>query len=86
MTKLEGITPGWSGLVFVFEGSFIDRGGKEISLALVGKAHLIRLISQSSVVMFETSRINAMLVQLVPHLRHLIREAYFRRLRNANAV
>ena len=64
MTKLEGITPGWSGLVFVIEGSFIDRGGKEISLALVGKAYLVCLITQSSVVIFKTSRLDAMLIQL----------------------
>jgi len=70
LTKLEGITPGWSGLVFVIEGSFIDRGGKEISLALVGNAHLIRLISQSSVVMFETSRLDAIQIQLLSKVRH----------------
>ncbi len=53
MAKLEGITPGWSGLVVIIEGAFIERGGKEISLALVGKAHLVRLVIQSSVAIFK---------------------------------
>ena len=72
--------------MLVIKSASVELSGKEISLALVGKAHLIRLISQSSVVMFETSRINAMPIQPVPHLRHLVREAYFGRIRNANAV
>ena len=72
--------------MLVIKSASVELSGKEISLALVGKAHPEGRITQSSVVMFETSRINAMLVQLVPHLRHLIRETYFGRLRNANAV
>ena len=72
--------------MLVIKSASVELSGKEISLALVGKAHHEGRITQSSVVMFETSRINAMLVQLVPHLRHLIREAYFGRLCNANAV
>src|SRR3954451_2500811 len=42
---------------------------QEISLALVGKAHLVSLIAQSSVVVFKTSRLNAMLIQPVPQVR-----------------
>jgi hypothetical protein len=48
--------------VFVIEGAFIERGGKEISCALVGKAHLVRLIAQSFIAIFKNSRLNATLI------------------------
>ena len=85
MTKLEWITPGGLGLVFVIEGAFVELGGKEISLALIGKADLVGLIAQSSIVIFKTSRLDAMLVQPVPQMRHPISEAYLGRLRDADA-
>jgi hypothetical protein len=50
----KGSRPGGPGLVFVIEGAFVEHGGKEISLALVGKAHLVRMIIQSFVVMFKS--------------------------------
>src|SRR3954447_26692342 len=51
-----GSRPGGPGLMFVIEGAFAERGGKEISLALIGKAHLVRLIAQSFVVIFKNGR------------------------------
>ena len=39
--------------MFVIEGSFIERSGKEISLALIGKARLVRFVIKSSVVIFK---------------------------------
>ena len=72
--------------MFVIEGAFAERGGKEISLALVGKAHLVRLIARSSVVISKTSRLDAMLIQPVPQVRHPIREAHLGRLHDADAV
>jgi hypothetical protein len=56
--------------VFVIDGAFAERGGKEISLALVGKAHFVRLIAQSFVVIFKNSRLNATLIQPIPQVRH----------------
>jgi hypothetical protein len=53
LTKLEWDHARWSGVTFAIEGAFVERGGKEISLALVGKAHLVRLVIQSSVVIFK---------------------------------
>jgi hypothetical protein len=58
----NGSRPGGPRLVFVIEGAFIERGGKEISCALVGKAHLVRLIAQSFIAIFKNSRLNATLI------------------------
>jgi hypothetical protein len=71
--------------MFVIEGLFVERGGKEMSLALVGKAYLVGLIAQSCVVTFKTSRLDAMLIQPIPQLRHPIREAYIGRFRDSDA-
>jgi hypothetical protein len=71
--------------MFVIEGLFVERGGKEMSLALVGKAYLIDLSAQSCVVTIKTSRLDAMLIQPVAQLRHPIREAYIGRFRDSDA-
>jgi hypothetical protein len=70
LSTLEWITLGGPGLVFLTEGAFVELGGKEISLALIGKAHPVSMISQSLVVIFKNSRLNATLIQPIPQVRH----------------
>ena len=45
--------------MFVIEGAFVELGGKEVSLAVVGNAHLVRLVIQSSVVIFKPAGLMA---------------------------